>query len=49
MTLDTGLFGKIPAQGDFVRLNGRSYMREPLDADWILSRFPPDRDAAVRG
>ncbi len=38
-----------PRTRDFVRLNGRSYMREPLDADWILSRFPPDRDAAVRG
>jgi hypothetical protein len=38
-----------PRTRDFVRLNGRSYLREPLDADWILSRFPPDRDASRRG
>ena len=37
-----------PRTRDFVRLNGRSYLREPLDADWILLRFPPDRDAASR-
>jgi hypothetical protein len=37
-----------PRTRDFVRLNGRSYQREPLDADWILDRFPPDRDAALR-
>jgi hypothetical protein len=38
-----------PRTRDFVRINGRSYLREPLDADWILSRFPPDRVAALRG
>jgi hypothetical protein len=38
-----------PRTRDFVRLNGRPYQREPLDADWILSRFPSDRDAALRG
>ena len=37
-----------PRTRDFVRINGRSYLREPLDADWILRRFPPDRRAAVR-
>ena len=37
-----------PRTRDFVRVNGRSYLREPLDARWILNRFPPDRDAAVR-
>jgi hypothetical protein len=37
-----------PRTRDFVRLNGRPYQREPLDADWILSRFPADRDAALR-
>jgi hypothetical protein len=36
-----------PRTRDFVRLNGRSYEREPLDAEWILERFPPDRDAAL--
>jgi hypothetical protein len=36
-----------PRTRDFVRINGRSYEREPLDADWILERFPPERDAAL--
>jgi hypothetical protein len=30
-----------PRTGDFVLINGRPYTREPLDADWILARFPP--------
>jgi len=34
-----------PRTRDFVKINGRRYEREPLDADWILSRWPPDRDA----
>jgi hypothetical protein len=38
-----------PRTRDFVRLNGRSYLREPLDARWILDRFPADRGAALRG
>ena len=29
-----------PRTGDFVLVNGRPYTREPLDAEWILSRFP---------
>jgi len=29
-----------PRTGDFVLVNGRPYTREPLGADWILSRFP---------
>ena len=37
-----------PRTRDFVRINGRSYEREPLDAEWILARFPADRDAAAR-
>jgi hypothetical protein len=37
-----------PRTRDFVRINGRPYMREPLDASWILDRFPPDREAALR-
>jgi hypothetical protein len=32
-----------PRTRDFVRINGCSYLREPLDADWILERFPADR------
>jgi hypothetical protein len=36
-----------PRTRDFVRFNGRPYLREPLDADWILSRFPAERDAAL--
>jgi hypothetical protein len=37
-----------PRTRDFVRINGRSYLREPLDARWILDRFPPDREAALQ-
>jgi hypothetical protein len=37
-----------PRTRDFVRVNGRSYLREPLDARWILERFPPDREAALQ-
>jgi hypothetical protein len=29
-----------PRTGDFVHVNGRPYTREPLDASWILERFP---------
>jgi hypothetical protein len=36
-----------PRTRDFVRLNGRTYEREPLDERWILVRFPPDREAAL--
>jgi hypothetical protein len=32
-----------PRTGDFVHVNGRPYTRTPLDAGWILERFPPDR------
>jgi hypothetical protein len=37
-----------PRTRDFVRLNGRPYEREPLGSEWILERFPPDRNAALR-
>jgi hypothetical protein len=37
-----------PRTRDFVRVNGRSYTREPFDGRWILDRFPPDREAAVQ-
>ena len=38
-----------PRTRDFVRINGRSYLRETLDARWILDRFPADREAALAG
>ncbi|HEY7421131.1 MAG TPA: hypothetical protein VH541_03895 [Gaiellaceae bacterium] len=36
-----------PRTRDFVRVNGRSYLRQPLDAGWILARFPADRAAPL--
>jgi hypothetical protein len=30
-----------PRTGDFVLLDGRPYRRRPLDAGWVLERFPP--------
>jgi hypothetical protein len=38
-----------PRTRDFVRIHGRPYLREPLDAAWILDRFPADREAALSG
>jgi hypothetical protein len=29
-----------PRSRDFVKIGGRSYRREPLDAAWVLARFP---------
>jgi hypothetical protein len=37
-----------PRTRDFVKVNGRSYERELLDAQWILDRWPADFDAARR-
>ncbi len=37
-----------PRTRDFVKINGRSYLREPLDARWILERWPADLGAARR-
>jgi hypothetical protein len=31
-----------PRTGDFVLINGRPYTRKPLDAEWVLTRFPAD-------
>jgi hypothetical protein len=31
-----------PRTGDFVLVNGKPYTRAPLDAGWILARFPAD-------
>ena len=36
-----------PRTRDFVRVNGRSYEREPLGERWILERFPPERGASL--
>jgi hypothetical protein len=30
-----------PKTRDYVKVGGRPYRREPLDAAWILERFPP--------
>jgi hypothetical protein len=32
-----------PRTRDFIRINGRRYEREPLDAEWILKRWPAQR------
>ncbi len=37
-----------PTTRDFVRINGKPYEREPLDAAWILERWPADRSEALR-
>ena len=37
-----------PRTRRLVKINGRSYEREPLDAEWILARWPADL-AAARG
>lgn len=37
-----------PKTKDFVKINGRSYERKPLDEQWILERWPADREAALR-
>jgi hypothetical protein len=37
-------FGSLPMDPrtrDYVRVRGRSYRREPLDAAWVLREFPP--------
>jgi hypothetical protein len=36
-----------PRTGDFVRINGKPYRLEPLDAGWILERFPSALRAAA--
>jgi len=37
-----------PKTRDFIRINGRSYERPPLDPDWVLRRWPADLRAARR-
>ncbi len=36
-----------PRTRDYARVNGGSYEREPLGAEWILERFPPEHAAAA--
>jgi hypothetical protein len=36
-----------PRTGDFVRLGGERYERHPLDAGWILGRFPAELTRAA--
>ncbi len=31
-----------PRTGDFVRVAGQRYDRDPLDVAWVLTRFPPE-------
>ena len=31
-----------PRRGDFALVNGTDYRLAPLDADWVLERFPPE-------
>lgn len=30
-----------PRTGDYALVNGEPYSQRPLDASWVLSRFPP--------
>jgi hypothetical protein len=36
-----------PRRGDFALVNGKPYQRRPLDADWVLERFPPALEVAA--
>jgi hypothetical protein len=35
-----------PSTGDFALVNGRPYRMAPLDAHWVLERFPPELERA---
>lgn len=35
-----------PRRGDYALVNGRDYRLDPLDADWVLERFPPELELA---
>src|SRR3990170_4570018 len=37
-----------PRRGDYALVNGRDYRRSPLDADWILDRYPAELSSALR-
>jgi hypothetical protein len=36
-----------PRRGDYALVNGRDYQVAPLDADWVLTRYPPDLATAT--
>lgn len=36
-----------PRRGDYALVNGRDYRLDPLDAEWVLERFPPDLARAL--
>jgi hypothetical protein len=36
-----------PRTGDFVLVGGAPYRRPPVDAEWVLRRFPADLDSAA--
>ena len=33
-----------PARGDHALVNGKDYRRSPLDAEWVVERFPAELD-----
>ena len=37
-----------PRTGDYALVGGRPYRRRPLDAEWVLERFPPVLELALR-
>jgi hypothetical protein len=36
-----------PRRRDFALVNGKPYQRRPLDARWVLERFPPELEVAA--
>jgi hypothetical protein len=38
-----------PRTGEYALVNGRDYRLAPLDATWVLERFPPVLEAALTG
>jgi hypothetical protein len=36
-----------PRRGDYALVNGRDYHLPPLDADWVLERYPPSLASAA--
>jgi hypothetical protein len=38
-----------PKTGDFMLVNGRDYRLSPLDAEWVLARFPASITQAATG
>jgi hypothetical protein len=36
-----------PRTGDYALVGGRPYRRRPLDAEWVLERFPPVLELAL--